>query len=180
MQEIWKDIKDYEGLYQVSNLGRVKSLDRIDNSNHKIHEKILKTRDRGNGYLAINLNVKGKLKTFSVHRLVAEAFIPNPESKPQVNHIDEDKTNNNVDNLEWCTVLYNNTYGTRMERQIASKSVPVYGFTDKPYHRKIWFPSISRAILYIDGDASGVSNVLRGRYKTTRGWSFKYASDVER
>lgn len=179
MKEIWKDIQGYKGLYQVSNLGRIKSLNRVDGSNHRIYEKILKLKKRKN-YLGVDLHQNGELRTYSVHRLVAQAFIPNPENKPQVNHIDEDKENNQVDNLEWCTVLYNNTYGTRMERQILSKNTPIYGFTNKPYYRKIWFPSISKAKDFIDGDQTGISHVLRGRYKTHKGWSFKYASDIEK
>jgi len=179
MEEIWKDIEGYEKFYQVSNFGRIKSLNRIDSSNHRICEKILKLKKRKN-YLGVDLHKNGELRTYSVHRLVAQAFIPNPDNKPQVNHIDEDKYNNQVNNLEWCTVLYNNTYGTRMERQISSKNTPIYGFTNKPYYRKIWFSSISKATDFIDGDQTGISHVLRGRYKTHKGWSFKYASDIEK
>lgn len=177
--EIWKDIKDYEGLYQVSNLGRVKSLYRIDSSNHKVYEKILKTRER-HSYIAVDLHKEGKAKTFSVHRLVAMAFISNPDNKPQINHKDENKENNCVDNLEWCTVLYNNTYGTRMDRQIDSKSVPVYGFKEEPYKREIWFKSITAAAQFVKGDSSGVGNVLGKRYKTHRGWRFEYADKIEK
>lgn len=179
MEEVWKDIKGYEGLYQVSNMGRVKSLGRVDGSNHRLYEKILKLKKRNN-YLGIDLHKNGELRTYSVHRLVAQAFIPNPNNLPQVNHIDENKINNQIDNLEWCTVLYNNTYGTRMERQIASKNIPIYGFTNNPYYRKIWFSSISQAKDFINGDQTGISHVLRGRYKTHKGWSFKYAYDVEK
>ena len=101
MKEIWKEIKDYEGLYQVSNLGRVKS-----------STKILKNRLSKRGYYIVTLYKNGKSTTKWVHRLVAEAFIPNPDNLPQVNHKDEDKLNNRVDNLEWCTAKYNCNYGT--------------------------------------------------------------------
>lgn len=113
--EIWKDIQGYDGLYQVSNIGRVKSL----NYSRTGKEKILKPC-KANGYLQVYLYKEGKSKMYKIHRLVAMAFIPNPDNLPCVNHIDEDKSNNCEDNLEWCTVAYNNTYGTRIQRQAES------------------------------------------------------------
>ena len=110
--EEWRNIKGYEGRYQISSFGRVKSL--IDNKG-KYREKILKQRiDKG--YLKAHLTKNGKQKTYSVHRLVAQAFIPNLNSLPCINHKDEDKTNNHVSNLEWCDYNYNNNYGTRNEK----------------------------------------------------------------
>ena len=113
MEEIWKPIKNYENEYQVSNLGRIKSLERYDKFNRHIIEKILIPRIHTGGYLRVGLNKKD----FYIHRLVAEAFIPNPNDYPQVNHKDENSTNNNVSNLEWCTQKYNVNYGTLKERQ---------------------------------------------------------------
>ena len=111
--EEFRDIKGYEGKYQISNFGRVKSLkygkERIRNV----------CKDR-HGYLTINLYKEGKVKNFRVHRLVAEAFISNPNNYPCVNHKDENPTNNYVDNLERCTVKYNNTYGTAIQRRVAN------------------------------------------------------------
>lgn len=103
--EIWKDIKDYEGLYQISNYGRVKSL----SNSQKRKEKILKPEIR-TGYYSINLCKNGNQKNTRIHRLVAEAFIPNPDNLLCVNHKDENKLNNKVENLEWCTHLYNYHY----------------------------------------------------------------------
>ena len=106
--EIWRDIKGYEGLYQVSNLGRVKN---------KRRNKLLKLQLQKDGYLRVGLydkNLKWSCK--KVHRLVAEAFISNPSNLEYVNHKDEDKSNNDASNLEWCTRHYNNSYGTRGER----------------------------------------------------------------
>lgn len=121
--EIWKDIEGYEGLYQVSNLGRVKSLERkvstINNGTKclkHIDESILKPIKISNGYITINLYINGIRKKHFVHRLVANAFIPNPNNYSQVNHKDENKENNSVDNLEWCTSKYNMNFGTRNQR----------------------------------------------------------------
>lgn len=112
--EIWKDIKGYEGLYQISNTGKVKSLTRYVNSKSSgkllIKEKIRKTTTTTAGYEYVVLANKGKNKTLLIHRLVAETFIPNPNNYACVNHIDENKSNNNVSNLEWCNYEYNNTY----------------------------------------------------------------------
>lgn len=113
--EIWKNIQGYEGLYQVSNLGRVKSLEKQRDNGKGIYftkEKILKLNNDKN-YLGVCLFKNNKRKPFKVHRLVAEAFIPNPDNLPQVNHKDENKQNNRADNLEWCTQKYNNNYNGR-------------------------------------------------------------------
>lgn len=122
MEEVWKDIKDYEGIYQVSNQGRVKSLARVDRYyvdgvlyRRPRKERILKQEDH-HGYKRVSLMKNSKPKWFFVHRLVAEAFIPNPDNLPQVNHKSEVKSENSVENLEWCTEEYNKNYGTMKER----------------------------------------------------------------
>ena len=107
MQEIWKDIKDYEGRYQVSNFGNIKSLKT---------NKLLKPYKITNGYLQIVLCKKGKEEKRLIHILVAEAFIGKRKRGMQINHKDENKTNNNVNNLEWCNAKYNSNYGTRNKR----------------------------------------------------------------
>lgn len=119
--EIWKDVQGYEGYYQVSNFGRVKSLTRTVKSNKgdnypyaTLSEKIRKPSE--GKYLQIILCKDGKTKKHLIHRLVAQAFIPNPNNLPCVNHKDENPRNNHVENLEWCTYQYNNQYNNRVER----------------------------------------------------------------
>lgn len=107
--EEWKPVVGYEGLYEVSNYGDVKSL-----NTNKIR---CKKKDKY-GYYCINLSKNGKRKTYFIHQLVARAFIPNPNNYPCVNHIDEKKTNNCVWNLEWCTHKYNNNYGNHIIKMI--------------------------------------------------------------
>lgn len=122
MKEIWKDIKGYEGLYQVSNKGNVKSL----NYNRTGEEKILRPGVGSQGYLQVNLYKNGKCKMLNVHRLVLMTFNPiNNMDSLQVNHKDENKQNNCLSNLEWCNRKYNNNYGTRNQRSAQSKSIPV-------------------------------------------------------
>lgn len=116
MGEIWKDIQNYEGSYQVSNYGRVKSLSRVDSRGNKRNEKILKLDKDRQGYKNVYLCKNGKRKFYQVHRLVANAFIPNPNNYPQVNHKDENPSNNNINNLEWCTAKYNCNYGKHKEK----------------------------------------------------------------
>lgn len=109
MVETWKDIPNYEGLYQVSNLGRIKS-------NYNYRKGNILTPRLKKGYYTIGLRKDGIRKWHLVHRLVASAFILNENDYPQINHKDENKLNNRVDNLEWCTASYNNNYGTRQVR----------------------------------------------------------------
>ena len=123
-EEVIKPVPGYEGYYEVDNLGRVFSVDRIIqvNDNGRIYDKpihgaLLKQTNHSQGYKTVALTKNGKTKQEYVHRIVASAFIPNPDNFSVVNHKDEDKTNNFVDNLEWCTVSYNNTYGEKTKKQ---------------------------------------------------------------
>ena len=115
--EIWKDIESYEGIYQVSNYGKIKSLKRNvlmkGKFNYFKEEKILNPSTHKNGYLAIGLTKENKTKTFKVHRIVALHFIDNFLNKPEINHIDSDKSNNNVLNLEWCTSKENKEHAVK-------------------------------------------------------------------
>ena len=188
MEEIWKDIEGFEGLYQVSNLGRVRSLDRIAKRQRNgqsydipVNGKILGQRPIKKGYLRVALSKGYKQMSYlQVHRLVAVAFIPNPDNLPQVNHIDEDKTNNRVDNLEWCNNKYNSDHGTRNERisKANSKSVIQMDLQGNDLRR---FDSIHDAALAIGGlhYVSAISFVckgIRGRM-SAGGYRWRYVDE---
>ena len=110
LMEEWKDIKGYEGLYKISNKGRVYNIKLKRFMGHE-----------SNKYMCVELGKDGKYKNYKVHRLVAQAFIPNPDNLPFINHKDENKLNNCVENLEWCTREYNVNYGTAIQRMKATK-----------------------------------------------------------
>lgn len=121
MEEIWRPVKGFEGYYEVSDLGRVRSIDRVIYDSVRKCDRLLKgrlltERDNGHGYKSVMFCKNHKLYHKYVHILVAEAFIQNPSNLPYVNHKDENKGNNCADNLEWCTGSYNNLYGTRTQR----------------------------------------------------------------
>jgi hypothetical protein len=110
LKEIWKDISDYHGIYQVSSCGQIRSLDHFDKYGRLKKGRILKqTKDKGD-YLVVNLYRNGKLTKGKVHRLVALTFIPNPNNLPEVNHKDGNKSNNYLSNLEWCTSKENSDH----------------------------------------------------------------------
>ena len=169
-KEYWKPVVGYEGHYQVSNFGRVKSI--------KFgKERILKPGTNKYGYLLVMLCKDGKVKGFTVHRLVAEAFLPNPHNYPCVNHKDENKQNNNVSNLEWCSAQYNNTYGTRIER-VAEKttngkcSKPVLQYTLDGEFVREWK---STAECGRNGFNQGnVVACCRGKLKKYKGFLWEY------
>lgn len=160
--EEWRDIKDYEGLYQVSNLGRIQSF-------YFDRKLLLKLRFNGH-YYQVTLYKNGKPKQYNVHRLVAETFISNPKNLPYVNHKNEDKTDNSIENLEWCTHEYNIDYGTCQERRIATQRKPV-----------ICVETGKRYVSMVDaGKQLGISykhmsDCCKGKRKTTGGYHWKYA-----
>lgn len=158
--EIWKDIAGYEGKYQVSNRGRVKSL----NYNRTGQERILKVGNVGNGYLGVILYKNGKIKRCKIHRLVTTAFIPNPDNLPEVNHKDKNKTNNCVDNLEWCTTQYNIDY---------SKSKQVIGI-HKVTGLILEFSSTMEAERITNIPNGNISKCCKGRRKSAGGYIWMY------
>ena len=137
-KEYWKPVIGYEGLYEVSNWGRVKSLERYNLSNCLRKGRILKQKQCKDGYKSVTLYKDGKRKIIFVHRLVAQAFIPNPNNYPYVNHKDENKQNNIVTNLEWCDAKYNTNFGTCIERRSKKKSKPVLQYDLEGNFIKEW------------------------------------------
>ena len=174
MTEIWLPIEGYENLYEVSNLGRVRSLERTvikkNGSKRKVPGKILKPATNNNGYLMIRLCKNGICRAFLIHRLVSTAFLPTSDKKFQVNHLDEDKTNNTVENLEWCTAKENSNYGTRTKRisEKHQKSVLCVELNQI-------FPSIIEAAEQLSLNVGNLGSVLKGRRKTAGGYHWEYA-----
>ena len=161
--ETWKGVVGYEGLYEVSNKGNVYSVERMDALGREQGGLVLKPKYNNRGYLMVSLYKNGKLKNRTVHRIVAEAFIPNPKGFLEINHKDENKSNNEIFNLEWCTREHNVKYGTSIERiskkvravNIGTGEVVTFNSTQDAGRKGY--------------SASGVSRACRGTYKTDTG-----------
>lgn len=171
---VWKPIEGFEGLYEISNFGQVR------NNKGEILKHGIK-RTNCTCYKNVRLWKDGKYHNKYVHRLIAEAFIPNPENLPFINHKDEDGTNNLIENLEWCTREYNVNYGTARERQakkirgtVSEKRKPVIQYSLDgnivAYH-----PSITLAAEDISGSTSAISQVCNGKRRSYKGFLWKYA-----
>lgn len=167
--EIWKDIEGFEG-HQVSNFGRIKSL----NYRRTGEERILKPGKNRGGYLFVILCKNGKQKLFLVHCLVAKAFIPNPNNWTQINHLDENKENNCVDNLEWCTAKYNSNFGTRTERVAKKLSLPIIA-TVIATGEVEFYPSAKEAGIKLNCYSNNITKALKGKLKTSCKRTWKYA-----
>lgn len=182
-KEVWKDISGYEGYYQVSNLGRIRSLSRIvvhmqgegnrRGMKRKIPECILAQDINWAGYHRVGLSKHGKKHRVAVHRLVADAFIANPNNLPQINHKDENPHNNHMDNLEWCTNLYNVNYGTRTERASSHLRTPVIQM-DKDGRILKRYASQSEASRATGIEQSCIWRVCVGNAKQSGGYRWKY------
>lgn len=177
--EIWKDIEYYEGYYQISNKGRVKSVDRYVNSpqcggEQLVKGKIRKLKVNKYGYLSVNLSKKHILETKIIHRLVLTAFVPNPENKPTGNHKDGVKTNNFVENLEWATAKENTQHAYKiglvtMDR--LKKKVVMLSLDNTPL---LWFDSITEASKETKISNSTISLCCWGKSKTSGGFKWEF------
>ena len=187
--EIWKPVVGYEGVYEISSFGRIRSLDRITSyisrtqegkeysTTHTHKGKLMKQHNNHFGYKVIALCIDGKYKTYMVHRLVAEAFIPNPNNYPVVNHKDENKQNNCVENLEWCTQQYNINYGSGNIRRIDTRN------QNKSYHyqREVGQYTLDGVLIkkYPSASDTGycresIRDCCNGRQKTAYGYKWGY------
>ena len=184
MNEIWKNIKDYEGLYQISNLGRVRSLKR-NNTNGKI----LKTAINKRGYVIAYFSKNNKKYAKKIHRLVAEAFIDNLENKSQVNHIDGNKQNNNINNLEWvsqsenCKHAYQNKLFEKQRNNARKKlsehsTAKIVNQLDKNGNFiKKWYSIKEAGIFFGNDKPTSIVNCCKGRNKTAYGFKWEYAKE---
>uniref|UniRef100_A0AB39C660 HNH homing endonuclease n=1 Tax=Enterococcus phage PMBT56 TaxID=3229530 RepID=A0AB39C660_9CAUD len=175
--EVWKPVVGFESHYEVSSLGRIRSLDREVYSEKgsfmRFHRgRILKLTDKGNGYLVVNL---GRGNRRHVHRVVAEAFLPNNFNLPCINHKDENPKNNKVSNLEWCTHKYNSNYGTAIERKTKKISKPVRA-TNIKSGDVIEFSSM-KAAHRAGFDESTIAQCCRGVYIQHNGYVWEFIEE---
>lgn len=194
MKEEWQDIKGYEGKYQISNMGNVKSIHY--KKSKEINERILKPRfvtRKGHNYYYVVLSKDNIPHTFKIHRLVAEYFIPNPQNKPVVNHKDGNKQNNKVENLEWCTVAENNRHcynvlgkhpmkGYKFDKNKNSKPVSQFYISEEGYKYHIaTYVSIKAAALINNLCARSISHCCNGNtgYQSVGGYVWKFTEKEE-
>lgn len=175
MKEIWRNIKNYEGLYQVSNMGRIKSFHKYGGTNERILKlKIHYSYNRQRMDYNICLCKNGHAKSYSVARLVAEAFIPNPNNLPQVNHKNEfDTLNNSVENLEWCTAKYNTNYGTHNKRSAKNRKRKINQYDLNNNFMKTWDSELD-----IEKETgwfgTHITACCKEKQKTAYGYKWKY------
>ena len=177
--EIWKPIAGFEGYYEVSNRGRIRSVDRIvtmKNGRKRLTQgKMLKpfVYNGDGNYTGVVLSKDGNHRKHSIHRLVAQAFVPNPNNLPEVNHKDENKTNNCAENLEWCDRKYNNTYGTAKVRAAVTQGKPVLQLKDGRIVNA--WPTEGLAAQFTGASQGGISACCRGEMKTSGGYGWMWA-----
>lgn len=169
MEEIWKDVVGFERMYKISNFGRVKSI-RLGK------EKILKQGKDGHGYLHVNLCGAGVNKVIKIHRLVAIAFLQNPLNLPTVNHKNENKEDNSVENLEWMSYSDNNNYGNRNKKASEKMSLKVVQILNGVEINI--FPSLMYVKRELGFDASHISKCCLGKRKSANGYQWRYLNGV--
>jgi len=189
MNEIWRDIKGYEGLYQVSNLGRVKSLSRKYKHNmfgkkiiYKTSKERLLTININQGYAHVVLCKNGKCKQKLLHRLIAQSFIPNPENKPNINHIDGNGLNNNLDNLEWCTQKENIKHASDIlnifnnyQRYRDTRTKFVIQLNNETKEFMAIFNSAKETSILLDVPISTIRSSCRNSISKTAKYEYRYA-----
>lgn len=190
MKEIWRPIKGYETYYEISNFGNVRSVDRIvtySNGRKRLWKgQMMKPYKDRYGYLALNLCKNSKYSAFTVHRLVAQAFLPNPDNLPVINHKDENKTSNFVflnkdgsvdfdkSNLEWCSISYNNCYGTRLKHIVEKLSKPVIQIDNVTDEVIAEYPSTMEAARQLNISQGHISACCNGKLKTYKRFKWRY------
>lgn len=181
--EVWKDVVGYEGRYQVSNQGRVKSLDSVDSIGRAKTGKVISVKRNNRGYVQVHLHRDGKCAMKLMHRIVAEAFIDNPNGYDQVNHINENKADNQVENLEWCTNMYNRHHGSGIERMARNRDYKLVvanvnkaiAQIDKMGNTVNIWKNISEAKRHTGVNDTSISFCCRGKQRTAGGYFWRYA-----
>lgn len=181
MSEIWKDVIGLEGIFQVSNMGRIRSLDKYANvcggGKRLVKGRILKPIKLQNGYYEAQFHHKGERTIYLLHRLVALHFIENPLNLPEVNHKDENPQNNKVENLEWCTSKYNANYGTRNIRMMENREFVSVIQLDKNGNTIKQWNKMTDACKETGADISSMIRVCKGKQDTCVGYKWKYADE---
>lgn len=177
-EEVWKDIPGWEGLYQASTLGRIRSL----RYKRKVGEVgVLRPYPERTGYAHVNLITAGRKRTVKVHKLIAITFIPNPDGHKCINHIDEDKTNNRASNLEWCSVSYNNSYMGRAKRIGMRYMIPILQYSLGGTFIRRWncAKDVERELGFQSSNIYQTCKLGYG-HKSAYGYLWCYADDTER
>lgn len=172
--EIWKDVVGYEGHYQVSNLGRIRSL--FFNKSARDDPYIMNPHIQKNGYVYVRLYKNKSYRSVRLHRIVATAFIPNPNNYPIINHIDEDKANNMVENLEWCTHKYNSNYGNRIEKTISPQRKPIGKYDLNGNLIKV-YRGVNEAARVENLSAGNICMTCKGKRLMAGGYEWRYMDE---